>query len=168
MTEAKLEKPKILVINGPNLNLLGSREPDKYGKESLESLVNKLRETAKRLNIELEHFQSNHEGEIVEKIQQSKGNYHGIIINPGAYTHTSVAIRDALIFAELPAVEVHISNVYKRENFRQISYISDVVDGKIVGLGTEGYVLALFYLASKLKKINLYAMLEKVHDSQSS
>ncbi len=147
---------KVLVINGPNLNLLGKREPDKYGGESLEELIARLKEVGERFGCSVEHFQSNHEGEIVEAIQKAKTAYDGIIINPGAYTHTSIAIRDALIFADLPTVEVHISNIYKREKFRRKSLISDIVLGKIVGLGTEGYLLSLLFLIARLreKKLN--------------
>lgn len=135
---------KVLIINGPNLNLLGERETDKYGKENLEEINLQLQEYARKISIELETFQSNHEGEIVEKIQRAKyESVKFIIINPAAYTHTSVAIRDALLSVNIPAIEVHLSNIYKREEFRHHSMISDIVIGQITGLGAKGYFLAL-------------------------
>ncbi len=135
---------KILIINGPNLNLLGKREPDKYGKETLQEINSRLRSRAEKESIELETFQSNHEGEIVDKIQTAKDSgVDAIIINPAAYTHTSVAIRDALLSVNIPAIEVHLSNIYKREDFRRHSLISDVAAGQITGFGAKGYFLAL-------------------------
>lgn len=135
---------KILIINGPNLNLLGKREPDKYGIETLEEINRKLIKYAEECSIELETFQSNYEGEIVEKIQTAKDNgVDVIIINPAAYTHTSVAVRDALLAVNIPAIEVHLSNIYKREEFRRHSLISDVVAGQITGFGAKGYFLAI-------------------------
>ena len=113
---------KILVINGPNINMLGIREPGIYGKESYQDLLNLLEQTAAEEQIQIDHYQSNHEGCLVDKIQQAYGNYDGIVINPAAYTHTSIAILDALKAVGIPAVEVHISDVAKREDFRQISY----------------------------------------------
>jgi 3-dehydroquinate dehydratase-2 len=134
---------KILVINGPNLNLLGTREKEKYGKSSLEDIKNKCELHSKKIGLEVEFRQSNIEGEIVNFIQDSSKNYEGIIINAGGYTHTSVAILDALLAVKKPTIELHITNIYKRENFRHKSLISKAVDGIICGLGVDGYVMAL-------------------------
>ena len=134
---------KVLIVNGPNINLIGSREKDVYGAMSYEELCEKLKSEAASLGQELTIFQSNHEGELVDRIQSARGAFDIIIINPGAYTHTSVAIRDALLAIDMPCIELHISNVHKREEFRKHSYISDIADGIIIGLGTEGYFLAL-------------------------
>lgn len=134
---------KILVINGPNLNLLGKREPDIYGSETLEEINAALHATALKLGVDLGFFQSNSEGELVDAIQGALGNFVGIIINPAAYTHTSVAIRDAISAVALPAVEVHLSNVYSREEFRHKSFIAPVAIGQIAGFGALGYELAL-------------------------
>ena len=131
----------ILVIHGPNLNLLGTREPDVYGNTTLEDINRRIAALAKELDIDAEVFQSNSEGEIVDAIQ--KRTYDVLIINPAAYTHTSVAIRDAIAAVGRPAIEVHISNIHKREEFRRTSYISGVVTGQISGLGIEGYLLAV-------------------------
>lgn len=138
----------ILVINGPNLNMLGVREPDIYGKETYEVLVALIEEWAAELDCQVECFQSNHEGEIVDEIQGALGQFDGIVINPAAYTHTSVAILDALKAVGLPAVEVHISDVNTREAFRQISYAGLACEAHFIGLGFEGYKKALEYLAS--------------------
>lgn len=138
---------KILVINGPNLNLLGTREPEIYGKTTLKDIENEIKNKADQLKVEVEFFQSNHEGEIVDKICGAKGKFDAVIINPAAYTHTSVAIRDAFAAVDIPAVEVHISNVYSREEFRHNSLIAPVVVGQIAGLGIQGYLLALEYLS---------------------
>jgi len=132
---------KILVIHGPNLNLLGTREPDVYGNTTLDDINRRIVVLAKELDIDAEVFQSNSEGEIVDAIQ--KRTYDVLIINPAAYTHTSVAIRDAIAAVGRPAIEVHISNIHKREEFRRTSYISGVVTGQISGLGVEGYLLAV-------------------------
>lgn len=140
---------KILVINGPNLNMLGIREPAIYGNQTFSQLITLLEETAQTLHVELEHFQSNHEGCIVDKIQQALGSADGIVINPAAYTHTSVAILDALKAVSIPAVEVHISDVDTRENFRQISYAGLYCEKTIKGLGFHGYVQAMKYLVEK-------------------
>jgi 3-dehydroquinate dehydratase-2 len=131
----------VLVIHGPNLQLLGTREQTIYGRFTLDQLNAELQSLAKKKNVHLETFQSNHEGEIVDKISQA--DYQVLIINPAAYTHTSVAIRDALLAKERPVIEVHISNIYKREDFRKKSLISDVVTGTITGLGKFSYLLAL-------------------------
>ena len=141
----------ILVINGPNLNMLGIREPDLYGKSDYAALVKLVEETCAREGIEVEIFQSNHEGAIVDKIQEAYGKRDGIVINPAAYTHTSIAILDALKAVALPAVEVHISDVSKREAFRQISYAGMACCKTYMGLGFEGYRQAILFLAEKLK-----------------
>ncbi|UJF31269.1 type II 3-dehydroquinate dehydratase [Paenibacillus hexagrammi] len=134
---------KVLVINGPNLNMLGVREPGIYGSLSLASIIDGLNELAPSLDMELECFQSNHEGAIIDKIHEAFGMKHGILINPGAFTHYSYAIRDALAAVQLPCVEVHISNIHKREEFRHHSVIAPVVIGQICGLGAHGYELGL-------------------------
>ena len=138
---------KILVVNGPNLNMLGTREPEVYGKTTLKDIENEMKIVAAKNNIDIEFFQSNHEGDIVDKICSAKGVFNGIIINPAAYTHTSVAIRDAVAAVDIPTIEVHISNVYSREDFRHTSLIAPVCLGQIAGLGTKGYILALEYFA---------------------
>ncbi len=142
---------KILVINGPNLNMLGIREKNIYGSQTYDDLCNLLRDTAKQLDVDLELFQSNHEGDIVDKIQEAYGNIDGIVINPGAYTHTSVAILDALKAVSIPAVEVHISDVDSREPFRQISYVSYYCFETIKGEGFLGYVRAMRLLKEQSK-----------------
>ena len=133
----------IIIINGPNINLLGDRDKSIYGDESYEILVNRCIAEAKRKNIKVDFYQSNIEGELVTKIQDSIKLYDGMIINAAAFTHTSVAIRDALSLFKKPSIELHISNIYKREEFRHKSLISDVVTGIICGLGTSGYILAI-------------------------
>ena len=142
---------KILVINGPNLNLLGLREPELYGKQDYAALCRLIEETAALEGIEVECFQSNHEGAIVDKIQSAWGRFDGIVTNPAAYTHTSVAILDALKAVALPAVEVHISDVSVREPFRQISYAGMACIKTYMGLGFDGYVQAIGYLKEYLK-----------------
>ena len=137
---------RILVINGPNLNMLGIREPGIYGRNSFADLLTLLEETAKELNLEIEQFQSNHEGALVDKIQWAYGKVDGIVINPAAYTHTSIAILDALKAVSLPAVEVHISDVDAREPFRQVSYAGLACCKTIKGHGLEGYWEAIRYL----------------------
>ena len=140
---------KILVVNGPNINMLGIREPGIYGKNSYSDLLSLLEQTAEELGIELEHFQSNHEGAIIDQIQLSYGKVQGIVINPAGYTHTSVAILDALKAVSIPAVEVHISDVSSREAFRQISYPGMYCEKTIKGHGIEGYREAIQYLVDK-------------------
>ncbi len=142
---------KILVINGPNLQLLGKREPDIYGPDGLQAVEVRLGELATDLGVEIACRQSNHEGEIVDWIGEAADQFDGIIINPAAYTHTSIAIRDALKGCGLPALEVHISNVYSREEFRHRSLTAPVCLGQITGLGTDGYEWALRALVQKLK-----------------
>lgn len=141
---------KILVINGPNINMLGIREPGIYGKNTFADLLSLLEETAKKEGLEIEQFQSNHEGAIVDKIQWAYGKVDGIVINPAAYTHTSVAILDALKAVSIPAVEVHISNVDAREPFRQISYAGMACVKTIKGQGLDGYRQAVLYLKNNL------------------
>jgi len=135
--------PRILIIHGPNLNLLGKREPEIYGKISLAQINKSLKELAKEKNIELDIVQTNHEGEIVGLIGKAKSSFAGIIINPAAYTHTSVAIRDAIQATKIPTVEVHISNIYAREDFRHTSLIAPVVKGQVTGFGLYSYLLGL-------------------------
>ncbi len=140
---------KILVLNGPNINMLGIREPDVYGAESYADLLALLEETATAQQVEIIHYQSNHEGALVDKIQEAYGVFDGIVINPAAYTHTSIAILDALKAVGIPAVEVHISDVAKREAFRQISYPGMYCEKTIAGQGIRGYRLAIEYLKAK-------------------
>lgn len=135
---------KVLVINGPNLNVLGKREPSVYGLVSLDEICEQLKSIATKHNIQTECFQSNHEGDIIEKILKSQ-DVDGIIINAGAFTHTSIAIRDALLSVHVPFIEVHISNIFKREEFRHKSYLSDIAVGLISGLGVYSYICALNY-----------------------
>ena len=140
---------KILVLNGPNINMLGIREPKIYGKQTFSDLLNLLVETGRILGVEIEQYQSNHEGDLVDKIQQAYGQIDGIVINPAAYTHTSVAILDALKSVGIPAVEVHISDVDSREAFRQISYAGLACEKTIKGQGIDGYRQAVEYLVNK-------------------
>ena len=142
----------VLVINGPNLNLLGIREPDLYGKQDYAALVSLVEETCAQEGLGVEVYQSNHEGDIVDKIQAALGKFDGIVINPAAYTHTSVAILDALKAVALPAVEVHISDVSKREEFRQVSYARLACIKTYMGLGLVGYRKAILYLKDYLTK----------------
>lgn len=137
----------ILIIHGPNLNLLGTREPNTYGTTTLADIDNELMRLGTELGLKVSTYQSNHEGAIIETIQQAIGSLDGLVINPAAYTHTSVAIRDALIMLTVPIIEVHISNIHSRETFRHHSYISDIATGQIVGLGINGYYLALRAMA---------------------
>lgn len=140
------DRGELLILNGPNLNLLGTREPAIYGSDTLDDVARLSIAAANAAGFSAECIQSNHEGDLVDAIHSARGTAVGIIINAGAYTHTSVAIRDAIAGVELPAVEVHISNVHKREEFRHHSYLSPVCDAVIVGAGTHGYVLAVSYL----------------------
>ena len=134
---------RIIIINGPNINLLGEREKSQYGKLTFEELKNKCLSRSSDLKVEIEFYQSNIEGEIVTKIQESRNKFDGIVINAAGFTHTSVSIRDALEIVKKPKIELHISNIYKREVFRQKSLISDVVNGIICGFGVNGYILAI-------------------------
>jgi len=137
----------ILVLNGPNLNLLGTREPATYGHETLGDIAQLCNETAAAHGLVVDFFQTNHEGELVDRIHQARGRCAGILINPAAWTHTSVAIRDALAAVELPIIEVHLSNVHKREAFRHHSYVSPIAVGVICGLGSHGYRLGVEHFA---------------------
>ena len=143
---------KILVLNGPNLNLLGSRQPELYGAVSLKEIEKSLKQLASKLGVELEFFQSNSEGELVDKIQSAFGSCQGILINAGAYTHTSIAIRDALLAVKIPFVEVHLSNIFSREQFRHHSYLSDIALGVVCGFGANSYLLGLEALVEYLKE----------------
>ena len=142
---------KLLVINGPNLNMLGIREPDIYGKQDYQALVSLIRETCRELNVQVELYQSNHEGDIVDRIQAAYGTMDAIVINPAAYTHTSVAILDALKAVGLPAVEVHLSDVNERESFRHISYAGMACEKTYAGFGFAGYKMAIEYLENRGK-----------------
>ncbi len=142
--------PKILIIHGPNLNMLGKREPEVYGTTTLKAINASLDELGKKLGLLLETFQSNYEGAIVEKIQEAVGEQNGLIINPAALTHTSISIRDALLLLDIPVIEVHLSNIYKREPFRHKSMISDVATAQITGFGIQGYTMALEALAGMI------------------
>ena len=142
---------KILVINGPNLNMLGIREPGIYGSENYNSLLEKISAHAKEKNIEADFFQSNHEGALVDKIQEAYGVFDGIVINPGAYTHTSIALLDAVKAVGIPTVEVHISDLSKREDFRRISYIRLGCVASVIGKGTDGYLEAMDILLERSK-----------------
>ena len=143
---------KILVLNGPNINMLGIREPGIYGKNTFSDLLDLIQKTAEETGSVIDQYQSNHEGDLVDKIQAAYGNYDGIVINPAAYTHTSVAILDALKSVSIPAVEVHISDVDSREAFRQISYAGMYCEKTIKGQGLEGYRQAILYLMEKYSK----------------
>ena len=137
------EKKKILVLNGPNLNLLGTRQPDIYGRLTLAQIEKQVRALAKDLSVEIDFRQSNSEGELVTWIQQAAGKFGAIVINPAAYTHTSLAMRDAISAVGIPAIEIHISNIHKREQFRRHSFIAEVAVGQIAGFGAESYLLGL-------------------------
>jgi len=145
---------KVIIVNGPNLNLLGKREENIYGATSFDEVYQELKEFSKKNDIELSYFQSNHEGEIVDKIQQSIGDIDFIIINPGALTHYSYSIHDALVASKIPAVEVHISNIFKREDWRSKSVISPAAVGVISGLGIEVYKAALRYVSDYFIKLS--------------
>ena len=140
---------KLIIINGPNLNLLGIREKEIYGETSFEEYLSTLKSKFK--DVELEFFQSNHEGELIEKIQSARKEQEGLIINAGGYTHTSVAIHDALKIVKIPIIELHITNIYNREEFRQKSLISNVANGVICGFGAEGYIMALDAIKKYIK-----------------
>ena len=143
--------PLILVIHGPNLNLLGRREPEVYGTQTLADIDSALEAAAKEQGVEIDCFQSNHEGELIDRIQGAMGVASGILINPGGFTHTSVALRDALLATGLPIVEVHLSNVYAREEFRQKSFVSAIALGVVSGLGADGYRFGLEALARRVR-----------------
>ena len=141
----------VLIIHGPNLNMLGKREPDIYGKTTLDEINSTLVELGNRLGIDVETFQSNHEGAIVDKIQQDAAVKNGLIINPAAFTHTSIAIRDALLLLDIPVIEIHLSNIYTREPFRQKALISDIATAQITGFGVQGYRMAFEALAKMIE-----------------
>ena len=143
---------KIIILNGPNLNLLGEREKNQYGTETLKDIEKSCKKFAEKNQVKVDFFQSNIEGELVEKIQQSRNIYNGLIINAGGYTHTSVAIHDALKIIRIPIIELHISNIYNREEFRHKSLISKVADGIICGFGTEGYEMAVNAIKKLIKQ----------------
>ena len=143
----------ILLLNGPNLNLLGTREPETYGHLTLNDIVQSLSADAQALNVKLTHFQSNAEHELINKIHAARGNVDYILINPAAFTHTSVALRDALLGVNIPFIEIHLSNVYSREPFRHHSYLSDIATGVICGLGAEGYRYALQAAVHRLSQL---------------
>ena len=145
---------KIIILNGPNLNLLGEREKDKYGNITLKDIENNCDNFAKKNDIEITLFQSNIEGELVNKIQEARNDYKGLIINAGGYTHTSVAIHDALKILKIPIIELHITNIYNREDLRHKSLISKIASGIICGFGTEGYIMALQAMKVYLKNEN--------------
>lgn len=150
--ERKGEMRRVLVINGPNLNLLGVRQPEIYGADTLADIESECSAKARGLGLEIEFFQSNGEGDIVTAIQNARGRFGAIVINPAAYSHTSVAIMDALLACGMPVVEVHLSNIHRRDEFRRLSYVSKAADGVICGLGKQGYLLALEAAASLLNR----------------
>ena len=143
---------KIIILNGPNLNLLGEREKEKYGNVSLKNIENDCKKFAQKNNIDLTLYQSNIEGELVEQIQKARKNQNGLIINAGGYTHTSVAIHDALKILEIPIIELHITNIYNREEFRHKSLISKLASGILCGFGVEGYIMAIQAMNKIIKK----------------
>ena len=145
-------RKKVLVIHGPNLNMLGKREPHFYGHQSLDEIDAQLHNLGQKIGLEVETFQSNHEGDIVEKIQQAVDSFDGLLINPAAYTHTSIAIRDALMLLSVPVIEIHLSNISSREPFRHKSMIADVVAARIAGFGSYGYLLGLEGLANMMER----------------
>jgi len=142
--------PKVLILNGPNLNMLGKRQPDVYGRETLSDVEESCRRHGQGVGLEVDFRQSNSEGTLVDWIQEARETHDAVIINPAAYTHTSVAIMDALLAAELPVIEVHLSNIHRREAFRHQSYVSKVADAVLCGFGTQGYLLALDAMARRL------------------
>ena len=144
--------PRILFVDGPNLNVLGKREPSVYGGQTLEGIRKAVSAAARREGAVVTFFQSNHEGEIVDRLQRAREEVDGIVINPAGYTHTSVSIRDALLYSGLPAIELHLSNPSRREEFRKVSLVEDVVVGRICGIGGYGYVLALQALLHVLRE----------------
>ena len=149
-----MSQSSILILHGPNLNLLGLREPEVYGSITLAQIDSFLKKEGERLQVGISCLQSNHEGVLIDAIHQARDNHQGIIINAGAYTHTSVAIRDALAGVQIPTVEVHLSNIYRREEFRHHSYIAPIAIGQISGFGANSYILGLQALVNYLRKAN--------------
>jgi 3-dehydroquinate dehydratase-2 len=143
---------RIMLVNGPNLNTLGTREPEIYGRETLADIEEKCKKAAKSLGLELDSYQSNHEGELVTEIQKAGKTHAGLMINAGAYTHTSIAIMDALLTVSIPVIEVHMSNIFRREEFRHESFVSKAAKGVICGFGSDSYLLAIQAMANLLKK----------------
>jgi 3-dehydroquinate dehydratase II len=150
-----LDELSILVLHGPNLNLLGLREPGIYGASTLQQIDSQLVEVGRCLNVNVQSLQSNHEGILIDAIHASLDQHHGIVINAGAYTHTSIAIRDAISAVQIPTVEVHLSNIYKREEFRHHSYLSSIVIGQICGFGANSYYLGLQALVTHLRNLSV-------------
>ena len=151
MATKHTEKSEILVIHGPNLNLIGTREPEIYGHTTLAQIDDQLQQLGAELGLKVTSFQSNSEGSIVDKIQDSRGRVAGVLINAGAYTHTSIAIRDALAAVDIPVVEVHLSNIHKREEFRHHSFLADIAVGQILGFGSNSYLLGLRAMADLIR-----------------
>lgn len=149
-----MKKKKILIIHGPNLNLLGIREKGVYGETTLDQVNYEIRRFAKEEGIDIDILQSNHEGELVEAIHKARDSFDAIVINPAAYTHTSIAIRDAIAAIDIPTIEVHISNIYKRESFRRHSFISEVAVGQVSGFGADSYLLGIKGSLYHLKRVN--------------
>jgi 3-dehydroquinate dehydratase-2 len=152
MGKGAFRMPSILILNGPNLNLLGTRQPEVYGRTTLADIETMCRSHAEMLGIDLDFAQSNHEGALVDAIQDARGRHGGLILNAGAYTHTSIALMDAISSAEVPTIELHLSNVHARESFRHISYISKVALGVICGFGAQGYILAIDAMRGHLER----------------
>ena len=153
-TPAKINRLSVLILHGPNLNLLGLREPGIYGETTLAQIDTRLAELGASINTTVQSFQSNHEGALVDAIHAARDRYQGIVINAGAYTHTSVAIRDAISAVQIPTVEVHLSNIYKREEFRHHSYLASIVVGQISGFGANSYYLGLQALVAHLEGLS--------------
>lgn len=151
MTAIQSDRPTVLILNGPNLNMLGVRQPEIYGRDTLADIEQACTDEAEQLELEIDFRQSNHEGELVTWIQEARTAHDGIVVNAGAYSHTSVAILDALTAAELPVIEVHLSNIFRREAFRHHSYVSLAATGVVCGLGVHGYLLALQAMARLLE-----------------
>ncbi|HLR14405.1 MAG TPA: type II 3-dehydroquinate dehydratase [Bacillota bacterium] len=145
---------KILLLNGPNINMLGTREQDIYGMDTLEQIEKEVQEFGASLNLQVDCYQSNHEGDLIDYIHQAHQTYNGVVFNPAAYTHTSVALHDAIQAIDTPVVEVHLSNVHKRESFRHISYTAPACIGQIIGLGKQGYLLAVQALHDRLNNLH--------------
>ncbi len=146
------ERPQVLVLHGPNLDMLGHREPSLYGSATLDQIDAEIKDTAQRLGMGADCFQSNYEGALVEKLHEAIEHYDAVIINPAAFTHTSVAIRDALLMLDIPIIEVHLSNIYKRESFRHVSYVADVATARVAGFGKKGYIMAVEAVAKMVKR----------------